>query len=164
MKNINKKISRKFLWALAGLVAVAIFAVACSSAGSAGGSGSAGASSASDSGASEAYDGGTEDYRWASEDSAWDDSIMEMDGEEYLEAAPSADAGGSAAAEEAPAAAYDEAVSFARTGSASLAAKGQKITFSASFSINTDHYDEDYRRINDLVNNAGGYIASENSN
>ena len=40
---------------------------------------------------------------------------------------------------------------------------GRKITFSASMSINTKSFDADYKRINDMVVQAGGYIANENT-
>jgi hypothetical protein len=46
------------------------------------------------------------------------------------------------------------------TGSAD---PNRKITFSASFTINTKNYDADYAAISDLVNKAGGYIANETS-
>ncbi|MDR1795892.1 MAG: DUF4349 domain-containing protein [Clostridiales Family XIII bacterium] len=74
---------------------------------------------------------------------------------------------------ESPSVASVEADSFAGggTGTAASAAQIQesagsaahKITFSASFTLNTKNFDEDYQKINKLVGDAGGYIASENS-
>jgi len=40
---------------------------------------------------------------------------------------------------------------------------GRKITFSASYTINTKQYDKDYAAIGRIVTQAGGYIANENS-
>jgi hypothetical protein len=72
------------------------------------------------------------------------------------------------AAAEAPATAEDSAdmdVSEDSTGSAGVGsvqpATNRKITFSASYSLNTKSYDKDYARINQLVKDAGGYIANE---
>ena len=41
---------------------------------------------------------------------------------------------------------------------------GRKITFSASFNIATKTYDADYAKINNMITQAGGYVASERSN
>jgi hypothetical protein len=38
---------------------------------------------------------------------------------------------------------------------------GRKITFSASYSINTKSYDADYKKINDMITQAGGYVSNE---
>ena len=40
---------------------------------------------------------------------------------------------------------------------------GRKITFSASYSINTKNFDADYAKINDIIVNAGGYVSYENT-
>jgi len=40
---------------------------------------------------------------------------------------------------------------------------GRKITFSASYSINTKSFDADYAKINNLIVKAGGYVSYENT-
>ena len=69
----------------------------------------------------------------------------------------------------APEAAYDsgmvyeeaEAQSVSMGGGSSIN-DGRKITFSASISLNTKEFDADYVKIYQLIENSGGYIASEN--
>ena len=39
---------------------------------------------------------------------------------------------------------------------------GRKITFSASLSVNTKNFDADYKAINNLISQSGGYVANEN--
>jgi len=50
-----------------------------------------------------------------------------------------------------------------RTETQIAANSGRKISFSATFTINTKQYDKDYAAIGRIVTQAGGYIASENS-
>jgi hypothetical protein len=63
---------------------------------------------------------------------------------------------------------YEEAKAGAGAGESAgtvetAAQSGRKITFSASYSIETKRFDEDYGRIEALVGKSNGYIASENT-
>jgi hypothetical protein len=56
-----------------------------------------------------------------------------------------------------------ESAAGAAGSGAGIPDTNRKITFSASFGIDTKRYDEDYAKINKLVSDADGYIASEES-
>jgi len=61
---------------------------------------------------------------------------------------------------------YDDVAGEADLGYSGAAAdvqKGRKITFSAYLSINTKTFDADYAKINKLIVQTGGYVASENT-
>lgn len=67
----------------------------------------------------------------------------------------------------APSMAYDEAEwAMEDAGYTSTTAggvqSGRKLTFRADMSINTKNFDADYKAINDMITEAGGYVASEN--
>ena len=47
-------------------------------------------------------------------------------------------------------------------GSGGSVTDGRKITFSASVSLNTKQFDADYTRVYALIENSGGFVASEN--
>jgi len=57
----------------------------------------------------------------------------------------------------------ESAQGLAGGGAAAAAADGRKITFSASLNIETKQFDKDYASIVGIVEEAGGYVASENS-
>ncbi|MDR2163522.1 MAG: DUF4349 domain-containing protein [Clostridiales Family XIII bacterium] len=58
--------------------------------------------------------------------------------------------------------AQESSLDSAKVG-AGLPESGRKITFSASYTIETKKYDEDYALIDKLVSDAGGYIANEDT-
>ena len=58
--------------------------------------------------------------------------------------------------------ARDEAGGGGYGSDVSAVQSGRKITFRADMSINTKSFDADYRVINDMIVQAGGYVASEN--
>jgi hypothetical protein len=68
---------------------------------------------------------------------------------------------GATASEEVAEVAADEDTAFAEGSGAGLPGTSRKITFSASYTLETKRYDEDYARIVNLVRDAGGYIAGE---
>jgi Na+-transporting methylmalonyl-CoA/oxaloacetate decarboxylase gamma subunit len=122
----------------------------------------------SNSGSNDAPDSGSASYTTdesaAYEDTAADESVA------YDSAA--ADVPVPASAEDGQAQSVDKekqsmaAAADASTGDGAGAGAGisdtnRKITFSASFILDTKKYDADYAKINQLVGDAGGYIASE---
>jgi hypothetical protein len=55
------------------------------------------------------------------------------------------------------------ALEATQLGDTSSQSAGRKITFSASYELETKSYDKDYTRLDALIKESGGYIASENS-
>jgi hypothetical protein len=81
----------------------------------------------------------------AGDSSEWDETAMEDAGGETEAIAP-------------------EETAFAAGEGVGLPDVNRKITFSASYVLETKSYDKDYAQINRLVTEAGGYIASEDTN
>jgi hypothetical protein len=137
MSNVNQRFRKIKIAAVLLAVAFALSFAAC---GSEGGRES-----------SESYDsgGGAENAAQAEEPAA----------SEAAKTAPALDDSASADAD--AAALEDEALASSAQSGVGLPGAGRKITFSASYTIETKKYDEDYGRINRLVQDAGGYIANE---
>jgi hypothetical protein len=104
---------------------------------------------------SAANEGSAEMAAPAAADGSGGSAGADMDSAAY----DSAGAEGAATAEEAP----ESAVVAAGEGVGQPDAK-RKITFSASYALETKSYDKDYAQINRLVTEAGGYIATEETN
>ncbi|WP_066687552.1 DUF4349 domain-containing protein [Christensenella intestinihominis] len=85
-------------------------------------------------------------------------------------AAPEASYGPAAAADssknegaEAETEAYEEAGGLGGLSNPDLPDTDRKLTYSASFDINTKQYDADYAKINEELSAVGGYVANEES-